>query len=325
SRASDWDKTIFAALTATSTLLKRSEDQIRIKLFLSALLIGYKCIEETPNEAVLSRVNDFIQSVASLLKSPVKTDLESDGITELTSVISAALDATSTLTNNCISEIHNESNSHKLLLLKLRIAVEQLSLCSYLAFTFEGPGRTQERSPVLYGVLHRSIQCIRDVLSHSNKQIQSVALQVIKEMLQKGFGGESNPFLVFYVGELVEDLFLIIRHFSQRPSERGEDAPICCGECLKILMLSQAFTRGSDCQKGFIHLLLEAFLMILSVSDQSLLQETGDLRELSVKLVSQLVQSPSSAACIKDILLEMSTSQRQSLQDMIRTSVTQGN
>lgn len=43
-------------------------------------------------------------------------------------------------------------------------------------------------------------------------QIQAVGLQVVKVMLQKGTGAESDPFLVFYFGELVEDLLVILQN-----------------------------------------------------------------------------------------------------------------
>ncbi|KAH6771642.1 hypothetical protein C2S51_010046 [Perilla frutescens var. frutescens] len=43
-------------------------------------------------------------------------------------------------------------------------------------------------------------------------QIQAVGLQVVKVQLQKGIGVESDPFLIFYFGELVEDLFIILQN-----------------------------------------------------------------------------------------------------------------
>lgn len=43
-------------------------------------------------------------------------------------------------------------------------------------------------------------------------QVQAVGLQVVKVLLQKGIGSESDPFLIFYFGELVEYLFVILHN-----------------------------------------------------------------------------------------------------------------
>lgn len=42
-------------------------------------------------------------------------------------------------------------------------------------------------------------------------QIRAIGLQVVKVILQKGSSAESNNFLIFFVGELVGDLFIIIQ------------------------------------------------------------------------------------------------------------------
>lgn len=105
-------------------------------------------------------------------------------------------------------------------------------------------------------------------------------------------------------------------------------------------MLLQTLSKGSDYQKGLIHLLLEASLMVFSKSDVSLsqvmttlyfssflffsiftytnnqvqLQEANDLRNIAVKLVSQLAQIPSSAALVKDTLSAMPATRRLQIQ-----------
>ncbi|KAI3451757.1 hypothetical protein Pfo_008422 [Paulownia fortunei] len=322
---SGWEKIISVALIAASTLLERCEAQMQLKLLLPFLLIGYKCIGEASTEISLSRINDFVQSIGSLLKRLGKSELGADGITHLVSITRACLNATASLTNDCIHAIHQlenkRSNLRKMLLLKLAYSVEQFFSYATLAFAFEGPGESQESNPVLYRVLHLSIQCIQAVLTDSNIQIQAVGLQVLKVMLQKGIGAEFNSFLIFYVGELIEDLFIIVRNILENPINR--EAVAIAGECLKILMLLQTLSKGSDYQKGLIHLLLEAILMIFSTSDGSLSQEANDLRNIAIKLVSQLAQVPSSASSIKDILLAMPAARRQQLQDIIRASVIQ--
>ena len=41
------------------------------------------------------------------------------------------------------------------------------------------------------------------------------------------------------------------------------------GECLQILMLLQTVSKGSECQRGFMSLFLEAIVMIFSASDDN--------------------------------------------------------
>ncbi|KAL0332487.1 UNVERIFIED_CONTAM: protein SWEETIE [Sesamum calycinum] len=315
---SGWENSISAALTAASTLLERSEAQMQLKLLLPFLLVGYKCIGEASTEISLSRIYDFVQSIASLLKRLSKSELGADGITHLLSITRACLNATVSLTNDCVQAIHQLENKrsrlHKMLLLKLAYSVEQFFSYATLAFVFEGPGENQESNPLLSRGLHLSIQCIESVLTDSD-------IQVVKVMLQKGLGAEFNAFLIFFVVELLEGLFSIVRNILEKPINR--EAVAIAGEGLKILMLLQTLSKGSDYQKGLIHLLLEAILMIFSASNDSLSQEANDLRNVAVILVSQLAQIPSSAASIKDILLAMPVGQRQQLQDIIRASVNQ--
>ncbi|PIN01995.1 hypothetical protein CDL12_25491 [Handroanthus impetiginosus] len=322
---SGWENIISVALSTASTLLERFEAQMQLKFLLPFLLIGYKCIGEASTEISLSRINEYVQSIASLLKRLGKSELGADDITQLVSITRACLNAAASLTNESVQAIHQlenkKSNVRKMLLLKLACSVEQVFSYATLALAFEGPGESGESNPVLFRVLHLSIQCIQAVLTDSDVQIQAVGLQVVKVMLQKGIGAEFDSFLIFYVGELVEQLFTIVRNILENPINR--EAVTIAGECLKIFMLLQTLSKGSDLQKALIHLILEAILLIFSTSDGSVSQEANDLRNLAVKIVSQLAQIPSSAAYVKDILLAMPATQRQQLQDIIRASVIQ--
>lgn len=322
---SGWEKVVYVALGAASTLLECSGAKMQLKLFLPLLLICYKCIGEASTEMALSKINHFCQAITSSLKRLGESELEADGITHLVLITRACVDATASLTNNCIQEIHQleekRSNLRKVLLLKLAYSVEQLFTYAALVYTFEGPGESEETNPVFYRVLHLSIQCIQAVLTDPDIQVQAVGLQVVKVMLQKGIGSESDPFLIFYFGELVEYLFVILQNILKNPINR--EAVVIAGECLKILMLLQTLSKECDFEKGLIHLLLEFVLMIFLASDDSLTQEATDLKNIAVKLVSQLAQTPSSAASIKDILLAMPATRRQQFQDIIRASVVQ--
>lgn len=46
-------------------------------------------------------------------------------------------------------------------------------------------------------------------------QIQAVGLQVVKVMLQKRISAESDPFLIFYLGELVGDMFVVLHNMLE--------------------------------------------------------------------------------------------------------------
>lgn len=104
-----------------------------------------------------------------------ESKLEADGITQLVLINKACVDATASLTNSCVQEIHQleekRSNLRKVLLLKLVFSVEQLFTYAALAYTFECPGESQETNPVFYRVLHLSIQCIRAVLTDTDIQV----------------------------------------------------------------------------------------------------------------------------------------------------------
>ncbi|KAL6520097.1 hypothetical protein OROHE_017240 [Orobanche hederae] len=322
---SGWDKVISVALITVSTLLERCEAQMQLRIILPCLLIGYKCIGETSTEISLTSINDFVQSICSLLKIVGNSELGPDGLTQLVSITRACLNATVSLTNECIHAIHElenkRSEARKMLLLKLAFSVELFFSYAPLAFALDGPGENRERNPVLYRELHFSIQSIQAVLTDSNIQIKAVGLQVVKGILQKGIGAKSNSFLIFYVGELIEDLFVIILDVLENTITR--EAVAIVGECLKILMLLQTLSKGTDYQKGLIHLLLEAILLIFSTSAGSASQEANELCDVAVKLVSQLAQAPGSATFIRDILLSVPATQRQQLQEIIRASVVQ--
>ncbi|CAI9766931.1 unnamed protein product [Fraxinus pennsylvanica] len=322
--SSNWEKMISVPLDIAATLLERFEPQMQLKLLLPFLSIGYKCIGKSSTKSCLSSANDFVQSIISLLKRHGKSELGADGISHFQTISRACLNATASLTNDCIQRIHQleykRSNSCKMLHTKLAFSVEQIFQFAMLAFEFEGPGEDAESNPILFAVLHHGIQCVRAVLTDSDIQIQAIGLQVVKVILHKGSSAEFNNFSIFFVGELVGDLFIIIQKILEKPINR--EAVAIAMECLKILMLLQTLSKANDYRKELVNLLLEAVLMI--TSDGTLSQEANELQSAAVKLVSQLAQIFRSAAYIKDILLAMPAIRRQQLQDLIRASMTQG-
>ena len=47
-----------------------------------------------------------------------------------------------------------------------------------------------------------------------------------------------------------------------------EKAAFVAGECLRLLVLLQSSSKSSECQKGFMNLLLEAVLVIFKASEE---------------------------------------------------------
>ncbi|KAK9271660.1 hypothetical protein L1049_002023 [Liquidambar formosana] len=126
---------------------------------------------------------------------------------------------------------------------------------------------------------------------------------------------------MFFIGEFFGDIFTIIQKMLKKPITRESVA--VAGECLRILVLLQTLSKASECQRGLMNLLLEAIVMVFSVSEDDFSQEVNDIRSTAIRLVSHLAQIPSSAVYFKDALLAMPVTHRQQLQGIIRASVTQ--
>ncbi|KAK4346804.1 hypothetical protein RND71_033143 [Anisodus tanguticus] len=333
---SSWDDIVSVLLTTAPTLIKQYEPKVGIvfyrqfllmslKSILAFLLVGYKCIERASNEISLSRVHDFVQCLTSVMKTYV-TDISELGnatIGYLMTITRTCLTASVILAENCTKGIHQlenkRSNLHKLLLLKLALSLEQTTSFAKLAFEIQLLEENQGCKPIFYAMICNATRCFRSALTDSDIQVQAIGLQILKGMLTRKTNSEFNSFLVFFVGELVEDLGSIIQKLFKTPMSR--EVVAIAGECLKILMLLQTLSRTIECQKCLMNLFLEAVLLFTTSENSS--QEARDLKITAIKLVTQLAQLPDSSACIKEVLLTMPMMRRQQLQDIIRASVMQ--
>ncbi|CAK9150708.1 unnamed protein product [Ilex paraguariensis] len=318
---------ISVAFVTGTTLLRRFEPKMQLKLMLAFLLIGYKCIGGGSTELLFSKANDFVQCISALLKKHVDdiSELGDDGVSYLTTTIRVCTNVIADLIKNCIRSIHQledkRSNLCKVLLRKLALSLEQISSFAKLAYELPRLGENQNSRPIFLAVLQLCTRCIQVVLTDYDIQVQAIGLQVLKNMLQRGTNAENNFFIIFFVGESLRDILTVIQMVLKKPINR--EAVAIAGECLKILMFLQTMSQDNECQKGLMHLLLEVIVSIFSTSEGSLSQEVNDLRSTAIKLVSQLAQIPSSAVCFKDVLLTMPMTQRQQLQGIFRASVTQ--
>ncbi|KAG9140394.1 hypothetical protein Leryth_018528, partial [Lithospermum erythrorhizon] len=324
---SKWEIVSSVSLTTATTLLQRCEFKMQLKSMLGFLLVGYKCVGGSPSETCLSRANEFVQSITSVLKGFIKDNFsfEDDVMFHLTTICSASLNAVTSITKHCIRSIHDLENrksiSGKLLQMKLAFSFEQCYSIAKFTFDLEKRVENDQRSSIVLSVLHQAIQCARVVLTDDDTQVQTVGLQVLKGMLQRGMGADVNNFLLFFSGELIPDISLVMQKSLQTIINR--EAVTITGECLRILMLLQTLPKENECKKGLISLIVEVVMMIISTLVDHTSEEANELRSTAIKIVSQLAQIPSTAPNFKAVLVTMPITQRQKLQDIIRASVTQ--
>ncbi|KAM3285916.1 protein SWEETIE isoform X1 [Capsicum chacoense] len=322
---SSWDNIASVLLTTAPTLLKRYKPKMGLKSILAFLLVGYKCIERASTEISLPRVHDFVQCLTSVMKTYVTdiSELGNDDLGYLMTITRTGLTASVVLAENCTKGIHQlenkRSNLHKLLLLKLSLSLEQTTSFAKLAFEIQLLEENQGCKPVFYAMICNATRCFRSALTDTDIQVQAIGLQILKGMLTRKTNSEFNSFLVFFVGELVEDLGSVIQKFFETPMNR--EVVAIAGECLKILMLLQTLSRTDECQKCLMNLFLEAVLLFTASENSS--QEARDLKITAIKLVTQLAQLPDSSACVKEVLLTMPIMRRQQLQEIIRASLMQ--
>lgn len=103
-----------------------------------------------------------------------ESELDSDVISQLRTINQACLNASLSLSNDCIKRIHlledKRSNFRKLLQIKLVYSLEYAASFAKLAFELENLAKEQEYNPMLSTVLHHSIQCIQATLHDSDIQ-----------------------------------------------------------------------------------------------------------------------------------------------------------
>ncbi|EOY04218.1 HEAT repeat-containing protein, putative isoform 1 [Theobroma cacao] len=324
----DWEDLISPLFIATKTIMRRSEPKKQLNsVALAFLLIGYKFIRQASTELSLSKVTDFVKSVNSFLKKLIDdaSKLGDDAIVNQRTILCTSLNEIAGLTKDCIEGIcllHNKrSDLRKLLLLKLAFSMEQIIILPKIMLEIQCLEGNKDSDPIYFSVFKFCTNCMQTILNDSNVQVQAIGLQVLKSMVQKSSTVEDNSSIIFIIGELVGDILTIIKNTLKKPMTKESVA--IAGECLQVLMLLQTLSKGSECQRRFMSLLLEPILMIFSALEDDCSQEVNDIRSTALRLVSHLAQIPSSADHLKDVLLSMPKMHRQQLQGVIRASITQ--
>ncbi|XP_071711040.1 protein SWEETIE [Rutidosis leptorrhynchoides] len=323
---SNWEDKISLSLTSATNLFMRLRPKKQLQLALAFLIIGYKCIGQASNDTCLLKPFDYVQSLVVMLKRHVdeKSTLDDDSLCYLRTVTRACLNMNVNLTNDCIKSIHlledKMTGSSKLPQKKLAFSLVQIVTCAKLAYEIDLISNNQESKPIFYSILRQCTRSFHEVLNDQYIQIQAVTLQTLIGVVRDS-NSDTNTFLTFFIGELLNDVFGVIKTSLKKPLNR--EAITVIGDCLKLLMLLHTSSKDVESQRSLMSLLLEAIVMVLLASENDLSQEVKELRAASMRLVSQLAQSQASAVYFKDALLSMPVSRRQKLQDIIRASVTQ--
>lgn len=314
--------------TTGNKIMKLFGPKTQLKLvLLPFLLVGYKLIRRTSTESSLSKVIDFVKITNSFLKNLVDDapKLGHEDILHLKTHFCNCLKDIASLIEDCIEGIHlldnEKSNLRKLLHLKLAFSLEQNILLAQLSLEIEHLKDNKESSLFFLSVFKSCVENTKTVLNDTFLQVRAIGLQVLKGVVQRSSSTGDNTFVVLFVGELLNDIFTIIQNMLKKPVTKESVGVI--GECLGVLMLLQTLSKASECQRGIMNLLLIAILAIFSSSGGDSSQEINDIRNSAARLVARLAQIPSSAVHLKDVLLSMPVDQRQQLQEVIRSSVTQ--
>ncbi|KAJ7971210.1 HEAT repeat-containing protein 5B [Quillaja saponaria] len=330
SERTNWENVISTLCSTSKTLVNHVETKMQGQLksvVIAFLLAGYKFIREALTELCVSEVTDLVNCASSLLKIMINDASELDGILHLRKTLGTCLSMVVALVNDFIEGFHllesKKSNPFKLLQLKLAFSLEHIMAVSKLALDVLCLEDNKENDSIFYSTLINCTRCIRTVLTDSNVHVQTIGLQVLKTMVQKGTNDEDNSFVMFLAGELIYDVFTIIQDMLKIPITK-ESLTVAI-ECLKLMVLLHTASRVSNSQRGYMVLLLEAIIMVFFSTEDGFSREVNELRSTAVRLVSHLAQIPSSAVHFKDVLLSMPPVHRQQLQGVIRSSVTQDN
>ncbi|XP_020890238.1 HEAT repeat-containing protein 5B isoform X2 [Arabidopsis lyrata subsp. lyrata] len=332
-----WDNMLSPLFISIKTLVTRFELKMQHRLNsapLAFLLSGYKCIRQVPTDAYLPKALEIVKSTNELLHELTRpssqkpstdgTNFAADSSVHLRAIFGACLHMVGDLTKDCINGIrlvdNKRSGLRKLLQLKLVFCLEQLFSLAKLSYEFDCPGDEIDTNSTCIAMLKSCQISIAAVIKDSNVQVQATVLQVLKSLVQRYNNPEEKSFVIFFVGELIEDIVSLMQRALLKPMNK--ESVVIAGECLRFIMLLQTHSITDELQRGFMSLFLEVVLVVFSKTSDGVSQEVLELRNVAVRLVSHLAQLPSSAVHFKDVLLSLPATHRQQLQDIIRASVS---
>ncbi|XP_042482269.1 protein SWEETIE [Macadamia integrifolia] len=321
----DWISVLFVI---AETLIRRVEPKKQLSLMLAFLLACYNCLKDGSTESCFSKVIAFLTHMGPLLKNYVRDKpIHDDLLADLKIILGTWFNVIASLTVHCITGIHvlenKKSKPCKLLQMKLSFCLEQTFSFAKLAHEIEDLVERKNNNHLFFSIYKHCTKQIQMILTDSDIEVQTIGWQVLKNVVHRELGessGKQNNIFMFFIGEFLGDMLMVVQKIVKEPITRGSMYII--SECLSFLVLLQKLSKGSECQKGLINLLLEAIVIVVSAAAEKNSQELNEMKNTAVRLVSHLAQIPSAAIYFKDVLLEMPVAHRQQLQGIIRASVT---
>ncbi|KAJ6840795.1 HEAT repeat-containing protein 5B [Iris pallida] len=299
-------------------------------LVMAHMSIFYELFTRASTNLSLSNVTTFLQKIMPFLKKYFREEAV-NGINDkspLETVLGCWTSMLASVSEDSIKRIYilgnRISGSSKLLAEILTLCLEESVAAVRLLHETKHLRQKTDMDILLFTVIKCCTKCFKDTFNNTNIQVKTVGLYVLKSIAQRelteGSHMKDHDFSLFFVGEFFENLFLLIQDTLKGIISRESVALV--EECLRLLFLFITLSQASEYLQEIMMLLLEALLMVFSIPNERHLQEINDVKAIARRLLSHLVQIPSFAIHIKGIMLSMSASHRQQLQDMIRASVS---
>ncbi|OAY83386.1 HEAT repeat-containing protein 5A [Ananas comosus] len=289
------------------------------------------------------------KNIAPFLRKCFKESELNDEHTHQKAVLEAWTSMLAFVSKDCIRKLcsleNKMSSSYKLLAKILVFCLEEAISLSKLIHEAENLRRKETTgNSFMFAIFNQCTECVHNTIHETNievetvifslrcnqltefvhKQVQKIGLHVLKTVAQKELAEGShkkNSSFLFFAGEILEDVFLLTQNTLKSTSR---ESITIIDECLRLLFLIHTLGQETKCQQAVAMLLLDALLMAFSLSRESNSKDLIEVNTITRRLVSHLVQIPSAATQIKDVMLSVPVTRRQQLQDMIRASVTQG-
>ncbi|XP_078176772.1 HEAT repeat-containing protein isoform X2 [Carex rostrata] len=327
----DSPSSLLPELTTTcETIVLRMKNKHQWKFASSLISVSYQSYDQVSTNSCMSKVILFLQSIMPLLKKRFKEDSELNEDTAHSKPLIATWACTiAYLSRECrkrLNVLDNRStNSSKLYAKILVFCLQEIVSLAGLVYDVNSLSEKLSKDTVLFnGLLSHCAECIRDSLHDTNMQVNVLGLHVLKTLahreLAEGKHKKSSLF-VLLLGELLGDIFDLLHNTLKRCKSKDEVTVI--NEGLKLLFLFHTLVQSKSYQRDATMLLLEAFLLVFTLSIDGHSQELNEVNSIARRLVSHFVQIPSAATQIKDVMLSVPAEKRQQFQDMIRASLGQ--
>ncbi|XP_072983205.1 protein SWEETIE isoform X2 [Typha latifolia] len=323
---------LLSELSITAEIMAcRMKNKHQWKLAASLVSVCYQSFKRASSNLYLSKIISFLQNIAPFLKKCFKDGAElNDDYAHKKAALGAWTSTLANISSECTERMcileNKMSDSYKLVAKIFVFSLEEIVALAKLVHVSDYLRQKEANGHVLMSIMFRHcIESISAAFHDANIQVQMLGLHVLKDTAQRELVEDSHErspsFFLLLAGELLGDIFYLIQLTLKKCICRASITVI--NECLKLLFLVHTLAQTSNCKQAVTVLLLEALLMAFFLSCDSHSQELSEVNSITRRLVSHLIQIPSSASQIKDVMLSASVTRRQQLQDMIRASVNQ--